>query len=72
MIWNGIVASVFLAGTAAIRPSWPTAAIYALLLIGGFFKSLQFIAYNTIAYADIPQPRIIRRRSTPRWTRCSC
>ncbi len=27
--------------------------IYALLLLGGFFQSLQFTAYNTIAYADI-------------------
>ena len=58
MIWNGLIASLFLAGIAALRPSWPTAAIYALLLAGGFFQSLQFIAYNTIAYADIPKPRI--------------
>ena len=58
MIWNGVIASLFLAGTAALRPSWPLAAIYGLLLIGGFFQSLQFIAYNTIAYADIPQPRM--------------
>ncbi len=58
MIWNGLIASLFLAGIAALRPTWPTAAIYALLLAGGFFQSLQFIAYNTIAYADIPPPRM--------------
>ena len=58
MIWNGVVASVFLAGLAALRPSWPVAAIYALLLTGGFFQSLQFIAYNTIAYSDIPASRM--------------
>ena len=58
MIWNGVVASLFLASTAALRPSWPIAAIYGVLLVGGFFQSLQFIAYNTIAYADIPQPRM--------------
>lgn len=58
MIWNGIVASAFLAATAALRPGWPVAAIYALLLTGGFFQSLQFIAYNTIAYSDIPAPRM--------------
>ena len=39
---------------AAFRPGWPAAAIYAVLLVGGFFRSLQFTAYNTIAYADIP------------------
>ncbi|MGI4797239.1 MAG: MFS transporter [Janthinobacterium lividum] len=58
MIWNGVIASLFLAGTAALRPSWPISAIYGLLLVGGFFQSLQFIAYNTIAYADIPQPQM--------------
>ena len=58
MIWNGLIASAFLASIALLRPSWPVAAIYALLLAGGFFQSLQFIAYNTIAYADIPNARM--------------
>ena len=55
MMWNGITATVFLALIASFRPSWPTAAIYAVLLVGGFFQSLQFTAYNTIAYAEIEQ-----------------
>ena len=58
MIWNGLIASGLLAGIAAMRPSWPLAAIYGLLLLGGFFQSLQFTAYNTIAYADIPRERM--------------
>ena len=29
-----------------------------LLLVGGFARSSQFIAANTIAYADVPQPRV--------------
>jgi hypothetical protein len=33
-------------------------AIYGVLLVGGFFQSLQFTAYNTIAYAEIPNPWI--------------
>jgi hypothetical protein len=32
--------------------------IIAALLAGGFFQSLQFTAYNTVAYADVPQPRM--------------
>jgi hypothetical protein len=32
--------------------------IYAVLIAGGFFQSLQFMAYNTIAYADIPRPQM--------------
>ena len=53
MMWNGIVATSFLALIALFRPDWPIAAIYGVLLVGGFFQSLQFTAYNTIAYAEI-------------------
>ena len=58
MVWNGLIASAFLGGFAFMRPGWPLAAIYALLIVGGFFQSLQFTAYNTIAYADIPRDRM--------------
>ena len=42
----------------AFRPTWPAAAIYGALLIGGFFRSLQFTAYNTLAYGDVPRSRM--------------
>ncbi len=58
MMWNGLTATVFLAAMASFRPSWPVVAIYAVLLVGGFFQSLQFTAYNTIAYAEIPRERM--------------
>jgi len=58
LVWNGLLASSGLALCAAFRPGWPIAAIYTVLLIGGFFQSLQFTAYNTIAYADIPPDRM--------------
>jgi EmrB/QacA subfamily drug resistance transporter len=58
LIWVGLISTLLLALTAAFRPSWPLAVIYAVLLLGGFFQSLQFTAYNTIAYADIPRPRM--------------
>jgi hypothetical protein len=41
-----------------IRPAWPEPLIYTLLIAGGFFQSLQFMAYNTIAYADVPRARM--------------
>ena len=44
-----------LALSAAFRPWWPLPLIYAVLLANGFFQSLQFMAYNTIAYADVPR-----------------
>ena len=38
---------------ATFRPTWPAAALYAVLLVGGFLRSLQFTAYNTLAYGDV-------------------
>jgi len=56
--WIGMIATLLLAATAAFRPGWPLAAIYTILLLNGFFQSLQFMAYNTIAYADVPRPQM--------------
>jgi EmrB/QacA subfamily drug resistance transporter len=58
LVWNGAIACVFIALIAAFRPSWPLPVIYGLLLLGGFFQSLQFTAYNTIAYADIERDKM--------------
>ena len=58
LIWNGVISAVMLAIMALIRPSWPLVCIYLTLLAGGFFRSLQFTAYNTIAYAEVPRPRM--------------
>ena len=55
---NGALAAVLLGAMAFFRPSWPLAVIYALLVVGGFLRSLQFTAFNTIAYADIPRERM--------------
>lgn len=53
LTWIGAVATLLLALSAAFRPSWPLPLIYGVLLANGFFQSLQFMAYNTIAYADV-------------------
>ncbi len=63
LAWNGAVAAVMLAATALMRPDWPLAAMYGLLIAGGFLRSLQFTAYNTIAYADVPRERMSRATS---------
>lgn len=57
MIWNAVIATGLLASCAAFRPGWPQWGIYGLLLITGFFQSLQFTAYNTIAFDEIPPSR---------------
>ena len=58
LVWNGVIASLAVAVCAAFRPGWPGWAIYAVLLVGGFFQSLQFTAYNTVAFAEIPSERM--------------
>jgi EmrB/QacA subfamily drug resistance transporter len=58
LIWNGALSAVLLALCGFFRPTWPAAAIYAVLLVGGFFRSLQFTAFNALAYADIPRARM--------------
>jgi MFS family permease len=58
LVWIGLLATPLLASIAAFRPGWPLPAMYAVLLLNGFFQSLQFMAYNTIAYADVPRPQM--------------
>ena len=58
LVVNGILASAFIAICAAFKPTWPSLVLDVLLLAGGFFRSLQFTAFNTIAYGDIPRPKM--------------
>jgi EmrB/QacA subfamily drug resistance transporter len=58
LVVNGAVSMALLAAFAFFRPDWPRPVIYAVLLTTGFFHSLQFTAYNTIAYADLPPARM--------------
>ncbi len=58
LVWIGALATLLLALAAAFRPGWPVWTIYALLIAIGFFQSLQFMAYNTIAYADVSRAQM--------------
>ena len=58
LIWNGLMSGVMLTMCALFRPTWPAAAIYFVLLVGGFLRSLQFTAYNTLAYGDVPRAQM--------------
>lgn len=57
LVWNGVLSMLCVASCAAFRPDWPLWTIYTVLLLSGFFQSLQFSAYNTVAYADVPSER---------------
>ncbi len=58
LTWIGALATGILALSAAFRPDWPLPLIYGVLIANGFFQSLQFMAYNTIAYADMPREQM--------------
>jgi EmrB/QacA subfamily drug resistance transporter len=54
----GVLAPLAYAVTGLFRPGWPWPAISVVLLVCGFLVSLQFTAYNAIAYDEIEQPRL--------------
>jgi MFS family permease len=60
---NALVSAVFIAACAAFRPGTPFWLIIPLLLVGGFFRSLQFTSINAIAYAQI-KPELMSRATT--------
>jgi EmrB/QacA subfamily drug resistance transporter len=60
LTWNALIASVMLMACAAFTATTPVAAIVAVLLLGGFFRSLQFTSVNTIAFAEIEPHRMSR------------
>jgi EmrB/QacA subfamily drug resistance transporter len=63
LTWNAVIASAMIAACAAFTETTPVAAMIAILLIGGFFRSLQFTGVNVIAYADVDPPRMSRATS---------
>ena len=58
MMQLGFGMSAAHSGLVTFVSDWPLAAIYVVLLIGGFSQSLQFTAYNTIAYAEVERDRM--------------
>ncbi len=60
LVVNCVVSAAFLAACAAFTKTTPVAAMVTVLLIGGFFRSLQFTCINTIAYAEIEPAQVSR------------
>ena len=63
LIGNQIITGVILMGYALFNVGTPHVLIIATLLFGGFFRSLQFTALNTLAFADIQQSQMSRASS---------
>lgn len=60
MTVNAIVSSVFLAVCALFTVTTPLTLILVILIVGGFFRSLEFTAINTVAFAEIDPPQMSR------------
>jgi MFS family permease len=58
LIGNGMLAALGVAVGAGFSPAWPVAAIFVALALGGLFRSLQFTALNTLAFAELPRERL--------------
>jgi MFS family permease len=63
LVYNALISSAFLAACATFVRGMPFAAMVAILLSGGFFRSLQFTSINTIAYAEIEPAKMSRATS---------
>lgn len=60
LIFNALISAAFIAAVAIFRPGMPVSVLIAILLIGGFFRALEFTAANTIAYAEVEPRRMSR------------
>jgi MFS family permease len=60
LLYNALISSGFLLACATFVPGMPFWAMIAILLSGGFFRSLQFTSINTIAYAEIEPAKMSR------------
>ncbi len=63
LTWNALVAAVMLSACAAFTQATPVPVMIAVLLAGGFFRSLQFTSVNVIAYAEVEPARMSRATS---------
>jgi hypothetical protein len=63
LVWNTSICTAFLCANALFRPSTPHLLVIAVLLAGGFFRSLQFTSLNALAFADIDNRAMSRATS---------
>jgi MFS family permease len=63
MTWNALISTIFLAACALFTIHTSLLLIMIILVVGGFFRSLQFTAINTVAYAEV-EPAQMSRATT--------
>jgi EmrB/QacA subfamily drug resistance transporter len=60
LVVNAVVSAIFLAACAWFSATTPFVLMFAILLVGGFFRSLQFTSTNVLAYAQVDERRMSR------------
>ncbi len=58
LIGNGLFFVATLLGCAMLSPATPWPVIMVVLFLSGASRSMQFTAINTLAFVDVPQPRM--------------
>jgi MFS family permease len=58
LIANGLLVALFTFFTALLLPTTPVYLIVLVMFLSGMFRSMQFSAITTLAFADIPQERM--------------
>jgi len=63
LVVNALVSATLVAACATFTPGVSFAWIVGVLIVGGFFRSLEFTSLNTIAYAEVDNRRMSRATS---------
>jgi EmrB/QacA subfamily drug resistance transporter len=54
LVWNGLLTAISILVCSAIMPQTPITVIIVVLFLGGASRSLQFTAFSTLQFADVP------------------
>lgn len=60
LVADALIAGGLLASIGLVGPGTPVALLMALLLVSGFFRSLEFTAINVVAFGDIDEAQMSR------------
>jgi len=58
LLGNGLINALSIFVCALLTPATPVWAIAAVLFVSGLSRSMQFTALASLAFADVPQPRM--------------
>ena len=63
LVWNALLSAASIALCLTFNSATPGIVMFGVLLIGGFFRSLEFTAINIIGYADLDARQMGRATS---------